>query len=188
MDIPVFEIPGRFTPSEVSPSLSRPWSDRQWYVAQTRSRHEKLVSRQAADRGIECFLPLYRSIRQWKDRRKQVDLPLFPGYVFAKLTSQERRAVLEVPGIVRFVSCGANPATLPEDEMEALRNGLAQRTFAQPHPYLQVGCKVRVVRGPFAGAQGLLLRKKNRITVVISIDLIMRSIAVHVDAADVTAC
>jgi transcription antitermination factor NusG len=188
MDNPGVGIAGGSIRPELAPQLNLMWSERQWYVAQTRSRHEKLVSRQVANRGMECFLPLYRSMRQWKDRRKEVELPLFPGYVFAKLTSQERRPVLEVPGVVRFVSCGPNPASLPEDEMEALRNGLEQRVFAQPHAYLQLGCKVRIVRGPMAGAQGLLVRKRDRIRVVISIDVIMRSIAVEVDAGDVIAC
>ena len=159
-----------------------------WYAVYTCARHEKLVSRQLEDRRIGCFLPLYRTVRQWKDRRKQLELPLFPSYVFVQIEPQSRLRVLELPGVVRFVSFNGAPAALPQQEFEALRNGLEQRIYAEPHPYLRVGRQVRVVRGPLAGTEGILIRKKQQFRLVISIHLIMRSVTVEVDAADVATC
>jgi transcription antitermination factor NusG len=159
-----------------------------WYAAYTCSRHEKCVAKQLEERRIECFLPLYRTWRRWKDRRKQIDLALFPGYVFVRIGLPERLRVLELPGVVRLVSFNGQPAPLPEQDIEALRNGLHAQIHAEPHPYLRVGRKVRITRGPLVGAEGVLLRKKHKFRIVISLEVIMRSIAVEVDAADVEAC
>ena len=159
-----------------------------WYAVYTYPRHEKLVNHQLEVRGIGSFLPLYRGVRQWKDRRKQVELPLFPSYVFVQIAPQSRLRVLELPGVVRFVSFNGVPVALPEQELEVLRNGLEQHIYAEPHPYLRVGRRVRVVRGPLAGSEGILVRKKHQFRLVISIDLIMRSVAVEVDAAHVQPC
>jgi transcription antitermination factor NusG len=160
----------------------------QWYAAYTCVRHEKLVGRQLDERRIEHFLPLYRSVRQWKDRRKEIDLPLFPGYVFVRVAVQERLRVLQLPGVVRFVSFNGAPAILPGQDIETLRSGLARHIYAEPHPYLRVGRRVRVVRGPLMGVEGIVFRKKDRLRIVISIDVIMRSIAVELDAADLKPC
>src|SRR6266566_8789955 len=158
-------------------------SDRQdsaWYAAYTRARHEKHVSRQLQDRAIESFLPTYRSVRRWKDRRKEIELPLFPGYVFVRLASDDRIRVLQIPGVVRFVSFSGKPARLENGEIESLRNGVVNGIQAEPHPFLKVGQRVRVKHGPLAGTEGILLRKKDRLRLVISLDLIMRSIAAEV--------
>ena len=157
----------------------------QWYEIYTNSRHEKVVAKQLQDRSIEAFLPLYRSLHRWKDRRQLVELPLFPSYVFVRIDAQKRLRVLEVSGVVSLVSFNGEPDALPEQEINALRNGLENEIYAEPHPYLRVGRKVRVVRGPMAGAEGILSRKKDKCRVVISIDVLMRSIAVEVDGADV---
>lgn len=157
-----------------------------WYAAYTHARHEKKVSLQLEERRIEHFLPVYRSVRRWKDRRKELDLVLFPGYVFVRLPLTDRLRVLQLPGVVRFVSFNGQPAPLPGVEIEALRNGLAQGVRAEHHPYLTVGRRVRVTHGPMAGAEGILLRTKNNCRIVISIDAIMRSIAVEINEEDVT--
>jgi transcription antitermination factor NusG len=159
-----------------------------WYAAYTCSRHEKYVAKQLEERRIECFLPLYRSWRRWKDRRKQIALALFPGYVFVRMVLPERLRVLELPGVVRLVSFNGQPAQLPEQDIEALRNGLHERIHAEPHPYLRVGRRVRVTHGPLAGTEGILVRKKHKFRLVISLEVIMRSIAIEVDAADVEPC
>jgi transcription antitermination factor NusG len=156
-----------------------------WYAACTRARHEKKVAQQLAERGIECFLPLYRSARRWKDRRKMVDLVLFPGYIFARLELRDKLRVLQLPGVARFVSFNGQPAALPDNELNALRNGLSREVKAEQHPYLTAGRRVRVVYGPLSGAQGIFLRRKNECRLVISIDVIMRSVALEVDEADV---
>ena len=156
-----------------------------WYAAYTCSRHEKFVAQQLQRRRIDCFLPLYKSWRRWKDRRKQIDLALFPGYVFVRIALQERLRVVELPGVVHLVSFRGQPAPLPEQDIAALRNGLEEGLYAEPHPYLRAGRRVRVARGPMAGTQGILVRRKEKCRFVLSLDVLMRSVAVEVDAADV---
>ena len=155
-----------------------------WYAAYTCARHEKRVSKQLQERRIDSFLPTYHSVRRWKDRRKELDLPLFPGYVFVHLAGDDRMRVLQVPGVVRFVSFNGRPAPLDNSEIESLRNGIANGVHAEPHPYLKVGRPVRVKHGPMAGTEGILVRKKDKFRVVISVGLIMRSVAVEVQASD----
>ena len=159
-----------------------------WYATHVCSRHEKQVVSQLQERNVDCFLPVYRSVRRWKDRRKELDLALFPGYVFVHMDLKDRLRVLQLPSVVRFVSFGGHPAPLPDSEIEALSNGLASGIKAEPHPYLKVGQRVRVRSGPMVGAQGILVRRKDRFRLVLSIDLIMRSVAVEVDEADVEPC
>jgi transcription antitermination factor NusG len=159
-----------------------------WYAAHVFSRHEKQVARQLEERRVDCFLPVYRSVRRWKDRRKELDLVLFPGYVFVHLDLKDRIRVLQVPGVARFVSFNGRPAPLPDAEIDALISGLATGVRAEPHPYLKVGHRVRVKYGPLAGMQGILVRRKDKFRIVLSIDLIMRSVAVEVDEADVEPC
>jgi transcription antitermination factor NusG len=156
-----------------------------WYAAYTCAQHEKRVAEQLAQRDVEHLLPLYAAMHRWKDRRVRVDLPLFPGYVFVRLVLQDRLRVLQVPGVVRLVGFGGLPSALPDDQIEILRSGLAHRLHAEPHPFLAVGRRVRIVRGPLAGLEGILRRKKNSLRFVLSVELIQRSVAVDVDAADV---
>jgi transcription antitermination factor NusG len=169
------------SPTEVDPLSGAP----AWYAAYTHPRHEKKVAQQLQERGIEHFLPIYRSVRKWKDRRKELDLVLFPGYVFVHTPLRERLRVLQLPGVVRFVSFNGQPAALPGDDIEALRNGLAQGLRLDHHPYLTVGRRVRVIHGPLTGAHGILLRIKNNWRLVIAIDAIMRSVCVEIDEAAV---
>ena len=159
-----------------------------WYAAHVYSRHEKQVVTQLQERKVDCFLPVYRSVRRWKDRRKELDLVLFPGYVFVRLDIRDRLRVLQLPSVVRFVSFGGHPAPLPDGEIETLSHGLAGGIRAEPHPYLKVGHRVRVKYGPLSGAQGILIRRKDKCRLVLSVDLIMRSVAVEVDEADVEPC
>jgi transcription antitermination factor NusG len=133
---------------------------------------------------MECFLPLYESVRRWKDRRVQLQLPLFPGYIFIRLALRDRLQVLQIPSVARLVGFNGLPTALPSEEMEAMRNGLTRHLHAEPHPYLKVGRRVLIIRGPLEGCEGILLRKKGDSRVVLSIDLIMRSVAVDIDAND----
>jgi transcription antitermination factor NusG len=159
-----------------------------WYALYTCPRHEKRVVRQIEQHRISCFLPLYRSVRRWKDRRKELELALFPGYVFVRIALQDRLRVLQLASAVRFVSFNGHPVPLPPVEMEALMNGLSSGVCAEPHPYLTVGRRVNVKHGPLAGSQGILVRRKDKFRVVLSLDLIMRSVAVEVDEADIEPC
>jgi transcription antitermination factor NusG len=155
-----------------------------WHAIYTTARHEKVVARQLEERRIETFLPLYRSVHRWKDRRKLVELPLFPSYVFARVGAREKLRVLQASGVVHIVTFNGQLAALPEKDINALRNGLENDVYAEPHPYLRVGRRVRVVRGPMAGTEGILIRKKDKFRVVLSIEVLMRSVAVEVDGSD----
>lgn len=157
-----------------------------WFAAYTCANHEKRVAAELDTRSIERFLPLYRSVRRWKDRRVKLDLPLFPGYVFVRVAVHERLRVLEIPSVVRLVGFGGLPVALPDDEMELMRSGLSQGANAEPHPFLTVGRRVRITAGPFAGLEGVLKLKKNGFRAVISLQMIQRSIMVSIDASDVT--
>lgn len=154
-----------------------------WYAAYTCAQHEKRVAEQLEERAVEHFLPLYASVRRWKDRRMRLDMPLFPGYVFVFLALRDRLSVLQVPGVVHLVSFGGHPAALDADQMETLRKGL-KGLRAEPHPYLIVGRRVRIRSGPLQGTEGILLRRKNRYRVILCMDLIVRSVAVEVGIAD----
>jgi len=157
----------------------------EWYAAYTNARHEKRVTEYLGGRSVECYLPLYKSVRRWQDRRKEVELPLFPGYVFVRIAYRSRLQVLTAPGVVQIVSFDGKPAAIRETEIETLRRGLARTTTFEPHPYLKVGGRVRVRSGPLAGVEGILTRRKDGFRLVLSIELIMRSVATEVDEADV---
>ena len=156
-----------------------------WFAVYTSSRHEKRVQQHLSQRGIEHFLPLYRSQRKWSDgSRVTLDLPLFPGYIFVSIRRFERVRVLEVPGVLAIVGgTGREPAPLPETEMSVLRSGLHLR-HVEPHPFLTAGQKVRIRAGALAGMEGIVVRMKNSLRVVLTMDLILQSIAVEVDARE----
>jgi len=160
-------------------------SQARWYAAYTRANHEKRVAAELGARDVENFLPLYSSMRRWKDRRVRLEHPLFPSYVFVRLALRDRLRVLQIPSVVRLVGFGGLPTALPDTEMEILQSGLSQSPNAEPHPFLAVGRRVLITRGPFAGLEGVLKRKKGGTRVVVSLGLIQRSVAVDVDAADV---
>lgn len=156
-----------------------------WYAAYTSANHEKRVASELQVRSVEYFLPLYSSVRRWSDRRVQIELPLFPGYVFVRLALRDRLRVLQIPSVVRLVGFNGRPTALPDEEMEALRSGLCQRLRAEPLPFLTVGRRVRIRSGPLEGLEGILLRRRGKIRFVLSVELIQRSIVVDVDTADV---
>jgi len=166
--------------SEIAAGLAM--SQASWYAAYTCPRHEKSVAEQLTGRGVEFYLPLYETVSRWKDRRVRLSLPLFPGYVFVRIPLRERLRVLGVPSVVCLVGFNGRPAPLPEEEIEKLRNGLCTSLRAEPHPYLNVGRRVRIIRGPLEGFEGVLLRRRSQFRVVLSRVLIPHSICVHVDA------
>jgi len=155
-----------------------------WFAAYTNSHHEKRVATHFAERRIESFLPLYAALHRWKNRcEMNLELPLFPNYVFVRIDPRERGRVLEVPGVMSLVGFGRTLAPLPDFEIEALRSGLGKRKI-EPHPYLVIGEPVRIKSGPMTGVEGVLVRKKNHFRVVLALELIMQSVAVEVDADD----
>ena len=157
-----------------------PGQSSRWFAVYTAPRHEKSVTRQFEVRQIESFLPLYRSVRRWKNGCSvHVDQPLFPNYVFVFLERREYVQVLQVPGVLSLVGSGREPSALPTSEIESLRSGLPLREF-EPHPYLAAGDRVRIHSGSLAGMVGVLVRKKNNFRVVLTLDLIMQSVAVEI--------
>lgn len=163
---------------------SDPTERRNWFAVFTRSHHEKRVVQHLTGRGIESFLPLYRAVHQWTHHRTvALDLPLFPNYLFIHIAPHERIRTLEVPGVLTLVGCGNSPSALADFEIERLRSGLSMRK-SEPHPYLAAGARVCIARGPFAGLEGVVLRKKSCLRVVLSVDFIAQSIAVEVDASE----
>jgi len=158
-----------------------------WFALHACAQHEKRIAAELHRRCIENFLPLVRSVRQWKDRRVYLDTPLFPGYLFVRLALQEKLRALQVPGVVRLVGVAGQPHALPDDEVAALRAGISAGLNLQRHPFLTVGCRVRLIRGPLTGFSGILLRRKNICRVVLSLNLIAQSASVEVSVSDVEA-
>jgi len=157
-----------------------------WYAIRTRSRHEKLVRDELAAKGMEVFLPLVQRWRQWKDRRKLVAFPLFPGYCFASFLPAGRVAVLAANGVVQILGNPEGPIPIPDSEIEAVRRLVESILPYDPHPYLKEGMLVEVIRGPLAGLRGILLRKGARARLVIGVSLIQQGASVELDALDVS--
>jgi len=171
------------TAAEQSLSLVPSATEKYWYAAYVNTRHEKTIAAQLAQREVESFLPLCTVVNQWKDRRAKVDLPLFPGYVFVRLAITEKLKVLTFSGVIRLVGSSNGPVAIPESQIESLRTVTASASVT-PNGYVGVGTRVRIIRGPLLGVQGLVVRQQSECRVIISVDLIMRSIAVEVPPAD----
>lgn len=158
-----------------------------WYALRTKSRHEKLVRDQLDKQGIQPLLPTVKRLSQWKDRKKEIEVPLFSGYCFVRFSQQEKAPVQKVTGVVGIVGTGSRPEPIPEQEIDALRRLIASVLPYDPHPYLHEGMKVEVVRGPLEGVHGILLRKEKRHRLVIGVHLIRQAAVVEIDVNDVVA-
>jgi len=168
-----------------TPAMDSVHTEMLWYAGYTASRHEKRVAEHFAQRGVEHFLPLYETIHRWNNGRHRVQLPLFPGYIFVRIALHDRLRVIQVPGFVRLVGFAGLPSPLPEEDINKMKEALNKGVLAEPYPYLTVGTRVEVRSGPMQGMTGILVRRQNKCRVVISVDLIMRSMAVEVEASDV---
>ncbi len=160
-------------------------SQSQWYALRTKSRHEKLVRDQLEKQGIEPLLPTVKRLSQWKDRKKEIEVPLFSGYCFVRLSQQNRLPAKKVAGVVEVVGSGNRPEPIPDAEIEALKTLMTSVLPYDPHPYLHEGMLVEVVRGPLKGVHGMLLRKEKRHRLVIGVRLIQQAAAVEIDVQDV---
>ena len=158
--------------------------EHRWYAVYTSSNREKRVAEQLVQRSVQNFLPLYASFRKWKDRRVKLELPLFPGYIFVQMALRDRLKVLQISGVSNLVGFGGTPTALPDGEIEILRTSLGTGIRAEPYPFLTAGRRVRVKEGPLAGLQGILVRRKSKARFVLSVDLIVRSIALEIDETD----
>jgi transcription antitermination factor NusG len=156
-----------------------------WFAMYTTSRHEKTVAKHLTQRGIEHYLPLYWSERQWRDgSRVNVELPLFPSYVFVRFSRPERTTVVSVPGVLGLVNgAGGGAAIIAEHAIDALRAGIRERRIT-PHQQLRIGERARIRRGAFAGMQGVVVRRKGSCRIVLTLEQIMQSVAVEVNEDD----
>lgn len=157
-----------------------------WFALQVWSRREALVATQLRGQGYECYLPLSKSIRRWSDRMKEVELPLFPGYLFCRFDLHNRGPLLMTPGIRQIVGVGRTPMSVDESEVEAIRQALASGLPSQPWPFLQIGERVRVSHGSLKNLEGILVNFKGSNRVVLSVTLLQRSVAMEVDLSWVT--
>ena len=160
-------------------------SELNWYAVKTCPRHEKRVHEDLKLSSLESFLPLYETVRRWKNGCKaRVELPLFPGYLFARINPRERFKVLSLPGAVAIVGSPSGPWPLPEAEIATLRASMQSQKFA-PHAYLAMGQRVRIKSGPLANMTGFLVRESEGFRMVLTVEMIRQSAAVEVDADNV---
>lgn len=153
----------------------------QWFAIRTATGREKFVSTQLRSKGFEDFLPIYRTRRKWSDRIKELDLPLFPGYLFCRFDFSNRLPILVTPGVKLIVGFGKAPTPVPPEEVESLRRVVSSGAAASPWPYLSIGQRVRVTQGALDGVEGILLQVKNPCRIVLSVELLRRSVAVELD-------
>ena len=158
-----------------------------WYAIWTRSRHEQVVRDQLQTKGYETFLPTITRWSRWKDRKKKVDWPLFPGYCFARFDSRERLPILKCAGVVSIVSFDGDIASIPDFEIDGIRRLVESDVQFDPCPLIREGAMVEVVHGPLKGVVGRLVRKGAHARLMLAVDLIGQAVSVEVDAADVKA-
>jgi len=154
-----------------------------WYIAYTLPRHEKVVAQRLDTQNVGSYIPLYSEVRHWRDRRVQVELPLFPGYVFVRMLLTDKGRVLSHPGVIRLLTVNGSMAVFPDDEMVALQSSLT-KWKAKPYPFLRSGKRIRVKSGPFAGLEGTILRRNGKRKLVVTLDLIHSSMLLDLDAAE----
>jgi transcription antitermination factor NusG len=182
---PLIEIPD--VNLAIPPIVSVPEGQAAWYALYTRSRFEKKMLTELSDRSIEVFLPMREILSRWKDRKKRVWIPLFPGYIFVNQvdTPANRYRVLNIPGAVRFVGFNSQTTPIPEQQIEGVRRFLESNLALDPYPYITIGKRVEVTAGPLKGIQGTLVQKKGRFRFVLQVDLIRQAVSVEIDASDV---
>ena len=152
-----------------------------WYAIRVKSQHEDLVARHLNVRGFESFLPFYKRQHRWSDRFKEMDVPLFPGYVFCHFDARNRLPILTVPGVVHVVGVGKSPIAIDEDEIAAIQATVKYGLSRQPWPYLEVGQRVRIENGPLCDIEGILVGFRGSRRLILSITLLQRSVAVEID-------
>jgi transcription antitermination factor NusG len=154
-----------------------------WFALRLRSRYENTVATILGGKGYEWFLPLYKSRRSWSDRIKEIQLPLFPGYIFCRFDLQHRLPILTTPGVVTVVGIGKRPIPIDDAEIAAIQAAVRSGIPSRPWPFLRIGQRVRVEYGPLCGLEGILLDFKGQRRLVLSVTLLQRSVAVEVDDA-----
>lgn len=156
-----------------------------WYALYTRHQHEKVIARHLSQMGFDIFLPLSHEVHQWKDRRKTIEVPLFPSYVFFSGDLTRLTEILNVPGVCWLVSSGGKVGIISPEEINLLRQAVASRLPIEPHPFLKCGERVRVHSGPLAGIEGMVMRRKGLTRLVLPVAMLCKSVSVEVDEASV---
>ncbi len=159
--------------------------ERHWYALQVRPRFEKVVARHLEHKGYEEYLPLYVKRQQWSDRIKQVELPLFPGYIFCKFDVFQRLPILVIPGVVSVVGVARSPLAVSEDEIAAVQNVVKSGLKYEPSSFIAVGQWARVERGPLRGLVGIVVENRKNCRLIVSVKLLQRSVSVEIDADSV---
>jgi transcriptional antiterminator NusG len=153
-----------------------------WYAITVKHQHEQAVRSALVFKGFETLAPTYRGCRHWSDRVKELDLPLFAGYVFSRFPYQERAKVLDTPCVAKVVNFGGHPAEIPNEEIAAIQAVVASRLPMRPWPYLKPGDRVRVERGPLRGLEGTILGEGRNLRLIIGVELLQRSMSVELEA------
>jgi transcription antitermination factor NusG len=152
-----------------------------WFALRVRSNYERITLTHLRERGYEEFSPSYKTERRWSDRTKHVDQFLFPGYIFCRFDPKERLPILTAPGVVDVVGLGKQPEPIPHAEIERIRRMVESGLLITPYPYLQVGQAVLIERGPLSGVEGILVEVKGQVRLVVSVNLLQRSVSAEVD-------
>ena len=163
--------------------MSAVFPERPWYAVRVKSKFETIASAGLSGKGYQPFLPLYRARRRWSDRVKQLDLPLFPGYVFCRFDAGARLPILTTPGVMSVVGYGREPVPVDEGEIAAVRAIIASGLPAIPWPYLRTGNRVLIEEGPLAGIEGIVLSLKKELRLIVSVTMLQRSVGVEIDRA-----
>ncbi len=156
-----------------------------WYALSVKHQHERTIQRALSEGGFEAFSPTYRARRQWSDRVKEIELPLFAGYVFCRFPLEAKVRILNTPAVSRVVQFGGTPTAVPDTEIDAIRSIVASKLPMRPWPRLKCGDRVRIERGPLRGVVGVLLKEKDALELIVSVELLQRSVAVQVAAASI---
>jgi transcription antitermination factor NusG len=154
-----------------------------WYALQVRATHERRVAQLLEQKGHEYLLPLSRVRRRWSDRIKEVDQPVFPGYLFCRFGANARTGILKTAGVARVVGIGCVPTPIPDDEIRAIQQAVGSGLEIRPHPFLTTGQRVRIESGAFEGVEGHIVEIRNRHRLVLAISLLQRAISVEIDGA-----
>ena len=169
------------------PPLSLVPEESSWYAIHTRPRNEKWIAQQLQEKRVFTFLPLLQQIHQWSDRRSMVEVPMFSCYVFVRIpqTTAERLKVLRTPGVLAFVGSERQGTTIPDEQIESLQTAIREKIPCAAHPFISVGQRVRIRGGSLDGTQGILVRQGSEQSVVVSVELLQRSVAIRVEGYDI---
>ena len=163
------------------------YEESNWYAIYTRARHEKRVATQFKEKNVRTFLPLLRQIHRWSDRRSAVEVPMFSCYAFVRIapSSEERLRILRTPGVLGFVGNERQGTPIPDAQIESLRKAINEKLPCLPHPFITAGQRVRIRGGSLHGVEGILMRQGSDQSLVLSVELLQRSVSLRVEGYDI---